>query len=56
MIKMETAFGVVNAPGNSINGFGEQVYTNSVYNADKPCLKIKASAVLGRIDIQSKKW
>ncbi len=56
MIKMETAFGTVQVPGNSINGFGEQVYTNAAYSPDKPFLKIKASAVFGRIEIQSKKW
>ncbi len=55
-VKMETAFGTVQSQGNSVNGFGERVYTNAAYQPDKPHLVIKASSVFGRIDIQAKNW
>lgn len=56
LVKMETAFGSVQAPGNSVNGFGEKVFTNATYSPEKPHLLVKASSVFGRIDIQFKKW
>ena len=55
-IKMDAAFGQVAAPGKSVAGFGEAVYTTSAYSPDKPAIHLKADAVFGRIAIETRKW
>jgi hypothetical protein len=55
-VEMDAVFGQVAAPGKNVAGFGESTYTTPSYDPNKPALIIKADAVFGKIDIQSRKW
>jgi predicted membrane protein len=55
-VKMQAAFGSVQAPNKSANGFGETVFTTSSFNENAPYTLVDASAVFGKIEIESKKW
>jgi hypothetical protein len=55
-VSMNAVFGSVSAPDKSTNGFGESVYTTSVYKEGSPYVKVECNAVFGRVVIQNQRW
>jgi predicted membrane protein len=53
-LKMSTAFGQVQSPGNSANGFGNNSWVSPGCDLSKPHLVIEASAVFGRLELQTR--
>ncbi len=51
-IEMSSAFGTVISPAGNSVAFGEMVYTTPSYREGADCLRIKATAVFGRLRIR----
>ncbi|MGZ5245382.1 MAG: YitT family protein [Bacteroidia bacterium] len=56
MIELSTAFGQAGTPERSANGFGETIYTTPGFDQSQPHLFIKASAVFGKLTVETGKW
>lgn len=50
ILKVTSAFGTANLPGNSIT-FGEYTYRTKNYKDGAPCLRIEADVVFGKLDV-----
>lgn len=56
MIELSTAFGQAGTNDRSANGFGETIYTTPGFDQNKPHLYVKASAVFGKLTVETGKW
>jgi predicted membrane protein len=52
--KMNTAFGQVQSPGNSANGFGNSAWVSPGCDLSKPHLVIEGNAVFGKLELKTK--
>lgn len=52
LVKLSTAFGAVEAPGRSVGFIGDNIYKTESYKEGENCIKIKAEAVFGHIQIE----
>jgi predicted membrane protein len=55
-VDMSSAFGSVESPDKSTSVLGNSIFQTSAYRENEPFLRIKASAVFGRISIECKRW
>ncbi len=51
LVKLSTAFGAADAPGRSVAFLGDNIYKTESYKEGENCIKIKAEAVFGHIQI-----
>ncbi len=56
MIELSTAFGQARTHDRTANGFGETIYTTPGLDQNQPYLFIKASAVFGRLTVETGRW
>jgi predicted membrane protein len=55
-VKMTAVFGSAEAPDKSSNGFGESTFTTSTFSENAPYILIDATAVFGKLELESRKW
>jgi len=55
-VDISAALGSVHTPDRTTNGLGNSVYTTSSYRENIPFIRIKASAVFGKLIIENKRW
>jgi len=55
-VDISSAFGSVHSPDRSTSGLGNSSYRTSAYRDNAPFVRIKASAVFGKLNIENKRW
>ena len=55
-VEMSSVFGSAEAPDKSVNALGKTNYMTSTYKEGEPFVFIDAKVVLGKLEVQSKRW